>query len=226
MAAIRLQKRSSPVRAETFPAQNLGTSRVFISSRSRGTDTLVRRERRISAEIPSSDVQNWVRTPRADPKEHAMCSKRRGGRFAQTMVQAYRKNLPLDHGQRARYQQAQSSTTRRLPFLQTADAARPCQCAARRTYAGKHCPSRARGDKNSIRAADVGPRGSTAAAQTAETASAALDVLRKSISVGKRLRGIGRARFSWVEAIRSTASPGGAPPAATMPVNRQCGSST
>src|SRR6202049_3676570 len=32
-------------------------------------------------------------------------------------------------------------------------------------------------------AGDVGPRGSTAAAQTAETASAALDVLRKSISV-------------------------------------------
>ena len=32
-------------------------------------------------------------------------------------------------------------------------------------------------------AGGVGPRGSTAAAQTAETASAALDVLRKSISV-------------------------------------------
>jgi hypothetical protein len=34
-------------------------------------------------------------------------------------------------------------------------------------------------------AGDVGPRGSTAAAQTAETASAALNVLRKSISVGE-----------------------------------------
>jgi hypothetical protein len=42
-------------------------------------------EPRISAEIPSSDVQNWVRTPRADRKRHAMCSKRRGGRFVRTM---------------------------------------------------------------------------------------------------------------------------------------------
>src|SRR5882757_4825644 len=36
---------------------------------------------------------------------------------------------------------------------------------------------------------DVGPRGSTAAAQTAETASAALDVLRKSISVDVHTHG-------------------------------------
>src|SRR5258707_9848452 len=35
----------------------------------------------------------------------------------------------------------------------------------------------------------VGPRGSTAAAQTAETASAALDVLRKSISVDVHTHG-------------------------------------
>ena len=33
---------------------------VFIPSSARGTDTLVRREPRISAEIPPSDVQNWV----------------------------------------------------------------------------------------------------------------------------------------------------------------------
>jgi hypothetical protein len=51
-------------------------ARVFIPSRARGTDTLVRREPRISAEIPSSDVQNWVRTPRADRKRHAMCPTR------------------------------------------------------------------------------------------------------------------------------------------------------
>jgi len=54
------------------------------------------------------------------------------------------------------------------------------------------------GSVGAMLAGDVGPRGSTAAAQTAETTSAALDVLRKSISVGKRLRGIGRARSSWV----------------------------
>lgn len=41
-------------------------------------------------------------------------------------------------------------------------------------------------------AGDVGPRGSTAAARTAETASAALDVLRKSISVDVHTHG-GRA---------------------------------
>jgi hypothetical protein len=35
----------------------------------------------------------------------------------------------------------------------------------------------------------VGPRGSTAAAQTAEAASAALDVLRKSISVDVHTHG-------------------------------------
>jgi membrane dipeptidase len=35
----------------------------------------------------------------------------------------------------------------------------------------------------------VGPRGSTAAAQTAETASAALDVLRKFISVDVHIHG-------------------------------------
>ena len=51
---------------------------VFIPSRARGTDTLVRREPRISAEIPSSDVQNWVRTPRADRKRHAVCPTRQG----------------------------------------------------------------------------------------------------------------------------------------------------
>src|ERR1700680_4710333 len=38
-------------------------------------------------------------------------------------------------------------------------------------------------------AGDVGPRGSTAAAQTAETASAALDVLRKNISVDVHTHG-------------------------------------
>src|SRR6202047_4450386 len=38
-------------------------------------------------------------------------------------------------------------------------------------------------------AGDVGPRGSTAAARTAETASAALDVLRKSISVDVHTHG-------------------------------------
>jgi hypothetical protein len=38
-------------------------------------------------------------------------------------------------------------------------------------------------------AGDVGPRGSTAAAQTAEAASAALDVLRKSISVDVHTHG-------------------------------------
>src|SRR6266404_822900 len=38
-------------------------------------------------------------------------------------------------------------------------------------------------------AGDVGPRGSTVAAQTAETASAALDVLRKSISVDVHTHG-------------------------------------
>src|SRR5467141_1388974 len=38
-------------------------------------------------------------------------------------------------------------------------------------------------------AGDVGPRGSTAAAQTAETASAALDVLRKSVSVDVHTHG-------------------------------------
>src|SRR5712691_7888437 len=38
-------------------------------------------------------------------------------------------------------------------------------------------------------AGGVGPRGSTAAAQTAETASAALDVLRKSISVDVHTHG-------------------------------------
>jgi hypothetical protein len=58
-------------------------ARVFIPSRARGTDTLVRREPRISTEIPSSDVQNWVRTPRADRKRHAMCPRGRG-RFVQT----------------------------------------------------------------------------------------------------------------------------------------------
>ena len=51
-------------------------TRVFIPPRARGTDTLVRLEPRISAEIPSSDVQNWVRTPRADRKRHAMCPTR------------------------------------------------------------------------------------------------------------------------------------------------------
>src|SRR6202011_4608224 len=49
---------------------------VFIPSSARGTDTLVRREPRISAEIRSSEVQNWVRTPRADRKRHAMCPTR------------------------------------------------------------------------------------------------------------------------------------------------------
>jgi len=38
-------------------------------------------------------------------------------------------------------------------------------------------------------AGDVGPRGSTAAAQTAESASAALDVLRKSISIDVHTHG-------------------------------------
>jgi hypothetical protein len=38
-------------------------------------------------------------------------------------------------------------------------------------------------------AGDVGPRGSTAAARTAETASAALDVLRKSISIDVHTHG-------------------------------------
>jgi membrane dipeptidase len=38
-------------------------------------------------------------------------------------------------------------------------------------------------------AGEVGPRGSTAAARTAETASAALDVLRKSISVDVHTHG-------------------------------------
>src|SRR5467141_444094 len=38
-------------------------------------------------------------------------------------------------------------------------------------------------------AGEVGPRGSTAAAQTAETASAALDVLRKSVSVDVHTHG-------------------------------------
>ena len=38
-------------------------------------------------------------------------------------------------------------------------------------------------------AGGVGPRGSTAAAQTAETASAVLDVLRKSISVDVHTHG-------------------------------------
>ncbi len=38
-------------------------------------------------------------------------------------------------------------------------------------------------------AGDVGPRGSTAAARTAEAASAALDVLRKSISVDVHTHG-------------------------------------
>jgi membrane dipeptidase len=38
-------------------------------------------------------------------------------------------------------------------------------------------------------AGDLGPRGSTAAARTAETASAALDVLRKSISVDVHTHG-------------------------------------
>src|SRR5260370_25857724 len=38
-------------------------------------------------------------------------------------------------------------------------------------------------------AGDVGPRGSTAAARSAETASAALDVLRKSISVDVHTHG-------------------------------------
>src|SRR3954453_12961891 len=38
-------------------------------------------------------------------------------------------------------------------------------------------------------AGDVGPRGSTAAAQTAETASGALDVLRKSFSVDVHTHG-------------------------------------
>src|ERR1700692_731516 len=38
-------------------------------------------------------------------------------------------------------------------------------------------------------AGGVGPRGSTAAAQTAETASAALDLLRKSISVDVHTHG-------------------------------------
>src|SRR3979411_812131 len=40
-----------------------------------------------------------------------------------------------------------------------------------------------------ILAGGVGPRGSTAAAQTAETSSAALDVLRKSISVDVHTHG-------------------------------------
>jgi membrane dipeptidase len=38
-------------------------------------------------------------------------------------------------------------------------------------------------------AGDVGPRGSTTAARTAETASAALDVLRKNISVDVHTHG-------------------------------------
>jgi len=91
-------------------------ARVFIPSRARGTDTLVRREPRISPEIPSSDVQNWVRTPRADRKRHAMCPTRQrpictndgeSRRVAWSRerpclaVQAYCKNLPSDHGQRA-----------------------------------------------------------------------------------------------------------------------------
>src|SRR6476620_2128469 len=38
-------------------------------------------------------------------------------------------------------------------------------------------------------AGEVGPRGSTAAAQTAETTSAALDVLRKSISIDVHTHG-------------------------------------
>src|SRR5580700_8187630 len=42
---------------------------------------------------------------------------------------------------------------------------------------------------NAMLAGDVGPRGSTAAARTAETASAALDVLRKSISVDVHTHG-------------------------------------
>src|SRR4029077_15733707 len=40
-----------------------------------------------------------------------------------------------------------------------------------------------------VLAGEVGPHGSTAAAQTAETASAALDVLRKSISVDVHTHG-------------------------------------
>jgi hypothetical protein len=110
-------------------------------------------------------AQIGVRTPRADRKRHAMYSKRRGGRFVQTMEHgagspgAARgrvllrklivKNCPQITVNGPVSAKAQSSTTRRLLFLQTADAARPCPCAARRTHAGKHCPSRARGDKNS-----------------------------------------------------------------------------
>jgi hypothetical protein len=51
-------------------------AREFLSPRARGTDTLVRREPRISAEIPSSDVQIGVRTPHAGWKRHAMCPTR------------------------------------------------------------------------------------------------------------------------------------------------------
>src|SRR5580704_8254954 len=42
---------------------------------------------------------------------------------------------------------------------------------------------------NAMLAGDVGPRGSTAAARTAETASAALEVLRASISVDVHTHG-------------------------------------
>jgi hypothetical protein len=108
-------------------------------------------------------VQIGVRTPRAD---RMRCARRGRGRFVQTtenpagspgaargrvlLCKLIVKTCPqitLNGPVSA----SSPSTTRRLPFLQTADAARSCQCAARRTHAGKHCPSRARGDKNSIR---------------------------------------------------------------------------
>src|SRR5260370_22835563 len=50
-------------------------------------------------------------------------------------------------------------------------------------------PSRALTAVGAMLAANVGPGGSTAAAQAAETASAALDVLRKSISVDVHTHG-------------------------------------
>ena len=58
--------------------------RVFIPSRARGTDTLVRREPRISAEIPSSDVQNWVRMSCARRKTACDVLEAARGRFVQT----------------------------------------------------------------------------------------------------------------------------------------------
>jgi hypothetical protein len=56
-------------------------------------------------------------------------------REAVSCVQAYCKNLPSDHGSTGRYHHAHSSTTRRQQMW-----ARPCQCAARCTHAGKALP--------------------------------------------------------------------------------------